>query len=58
LGGKTARYLDVGFGARMQRLNKLVTTGLRAVRSEYFFVAAALLFTVCAGANVIGYVLR
>jgi len=42
----------------MQRLYKFLTTDWRAVRSEYFFVAAALLFTVCAGANVVGHVLR
>jgi len=44
--------------ALMQRLYKFLTTDWRAVRSEYFFVAAALFFTVCAGANVIGHVLR
>jgi len=42
----------------MQRLYKFVTTDLGAVRSEYFLVATALLFTICAGANVIGGILR
>ncbi len=42
----------------MQTFYKFLMSGLRAVWSEYFFVAAALFLTVCAGANVIGQVLR
>lgn len=43
-------------GARMQKFYKL--SGLFAARREYFFVAAALFFTVCASANIIVGVLR
>jgi hypothetical protein len=42
----------------MQKFRKSLMSDSSAVRFEYFFVAAALLFTVCAAASVVGSVLR
>jgi len=42
----------------MQKFHESLKSNLRAVRFEYFFVAAALFFTACAGANVVVHVLR
>jgi hypothetical protein len=47
----------VGAGCyRMQKFYEFWKSD--AVRLEYFLVAAALIFTVCAGANVIFYAAR
>ena len=46
----------VGAGYRMQKFYEFWKGN--AARPEYFLVAAALIFTACAGANVIFYAAR
>jgi hypothetical protein len=46
----------VGAGYRMQKFYEFWKSN--AARPEYFLVAAALIFTACAGANVIFYAAR
>jgi len=47
---------SVGAGNWMQKFYEFWKSN--AVRPEYFLVTAALIFTACAGANVVFYALR